>query len=134
MNCIFFIFLKKKHIKFHANRMLFNFRSINLFFMYNFRLQKLKILTFDYGIVINLWSFWNFANMENIRRKCNSKVDLSKFTSNKKYIKWSCSLSVQPILLQYFVQTLIMLGLKEFRAITNFFKEKKIIIFLKIYI
>ena len=126
--------LKKKHIKFHADQMLFTFRSINLFFMYNFRLQKLKILTFDYGIVINLWSFWNFANMENIRRKCNSKVDLSKFTSNKKYVKWSCSLSVQPILLQYFVQTLIMLGLKEFRAITNFFKEKKIIIFLKIYI
>ena len=39
LNCMFFIFLK--HIKFHANRMLFTIRSINLFFMYNFRLQKI---------------------------------------------------------------------------------------------
>ena len=29
------------HIKFHSNRMLFTIRSINLFFIHNFRFQKL---------------------------------------------------------------------------------------------
>ena len=28
----------------------------------------------------------NFARMENIRRKCNPMVNLSKFTSNKKIL------------------------------------------------
>ena len=37
--------------------------------------------------------------MKDIRRKCNSMIDLSKFTSNKKNIKWSCSLNLQPSLL-----------------------------------
>ena len=32
----------------------------------------------------SLRSSGNFANIENIIRKCNIKVDLSKFTSNKK--------------------------------------------------
>ena len=35
------------HIKFHSNRMLFTIRSINLFVIYNFKSQKLEILTFD---------------------------------------------------------------------------------------
>ena len=34
------------HVKFHSIRMLFTIRSMNLFFIYNFRLQKLEILTF----------------------------------------------------------------------------------------
>ena len=37
------IYVFKTHVKFHANRMLFTIQSINLFFMYNSRLQKLKI-------------------------------------------------------------------------------------------
>ena len=35
------------HIKFHLNQMLFTIRSINLFFIYNFRSQKCEILTFS---------------------------------------------------------------------------------------
>ena len=35
-------------------------------------------------IIIDFWSSWNFANIENIRRKFNLVVDLLKFTSNKK--------------------------------------------------
>ena len=31
------------HIKFHVNQTLFTIRSINLFLMHNFRLQKLEI-------------------------------------------------------------------------------------------
>ena len=37
------LYVLKTHVKFHTNRMLFIIRSINLFFMYNFRLQKLEI-------------------------------------------------------------------------------------------
>ena len=35
-------------------------------------------------ITIDLWFYWIFASMKDIRRKCNPMVDLSKFTSNKK--------------------------------------------------
>ena len=34
------------HIKFRSNRILFTIWLINLFFIYNFRLQKLEIITF----------------------------------------------------------------------------------------
>ena len=34
------------HVKFRSIRMLFTIRSMNLLFIYNFRLQKLEILTF----------------------------------------------------------------------------------------
>jgi len=37
------IYVFKTHVKFHANQMLFTIQSINLFFMYNSKLQKLKI-------------------------------------------------------------------------------------------
>jgi len=40
-------------------------------------------------------------------------VDLSKFTSNKKNIELSFCFSLQLSLLSYFVQNLIMLGLKK---------------------
>ena len=38
------------------------------------------------NIAIDIWSLENFASMDNIRRKCNLMVDLSKFTSNKKIL------------------------------------------------
>ena len=38
------------------------------------------------NIAIDLWSSWNFASMEDIRKKCNSMIELSKFTFNKIYI------------------------------------------------
>ena len=37
-------------------------------------------------IVIDLQYFGNFASIENTRRKCNPKVDFSKFISNKKIL------------------------------------------------
>ena len=36
-------YILNTHVKFHANRMLFTIWFINLFFMNNFRLQKLEI-------------------------------------------------------------------------------------------
>jgi len=41
-------------------------------------------------------------------------VDLLKFTTNKKIIKWSCNLNLQQSLLPKFVQSLAMLGIKIF--------------------
>ena len=36
--------------------------------------------------VTDIWYFENFANMEDIERKCNPIVDLWKFTFNKKIL------------------------------------------------
>ena len=52
-------------------------------------------------------------------------ADLSKFTSNKKNIKWICRFSLQSSLLSNFVQDLIILCLKNFMVFTIFFKGKK---------
>ena len=41
------------HIKFHSNWILFTIRSIKLFFIHNFRSQKLKILTFFFYDIAN---------------------------------------------------------------------------------
>ena len=38
-----FLYVLKIHIKFYFNRVLFTIRFKNLFFMHNFKLQKLKI-------------------------------------------------------------------------------------------
>ena len=40
------LYVFNMHIKFRSNRMLFTIRSINLFFIHNFKSQKLEILTF----------------------------------------------------------------------------------------
>ena len=53
--------------------------------MYNVKLQKLKILNI-WLMTIDIWSSWNFASIEDIRRKYNSIINLLKFTSNKKKI------------------------------------------------
>ena len=64
--------------------MLFTIWFINLNFcvILDYKNSKFKDLIDD--IIIDLWSLWNFANMEDIRRKCNPIVNLSQFTSNKK--------------------------------------------------
>ena len=40
---VYVLYVLNKHIKFHVNQMLFIIRSINLFFIHNFRLQKFQI-------------------------------------------------------------------------------------------
>ena len=37
-------------------------------------------------IAIDLWFYWNFASMEDIQRKCNSTMNLSKCTLNNKIL------------------------------------------------
>ena len=41
LDCMLIMFLI--HVIFHANRMLFTFQSINLFFIYNFIVQKREV-------------------------------------------------------------------------------------------
>jgi len=40
---LYVLYILNKHVKFCINYMLFNIKSINLFFIHNFRLQKFKI-------------------------------------------------------------------------------------------
>ena len=40
------LYILNKHINFYINQMLFIIRPINLFFIHNFRSQKLEILIF----------------------------------------------------------------------------------------
>ena len=54
--------------------------------MHNFKLKKLKFKQFIDKITIDLWFFRNFTSMEDIRRRYNQMVDLSKFTSNKRIL------------------------------------------------
>ena len=76
---------------------LFTIPSISLFFINNFKLQKLN------DKVINLGSFGNFVDLKDIKRKYNSMINLSKFTSNKKILNeivvlCSCVLKILSIL------------------------------------
>ena len=75
------LYILNTHIKFCTNQILFTvqFKTYFLYIILNY-----KILIDN--IVIDLWSFEKFANIEDIRRKCNLIVDLSKFTSNKKIL------------------------------------------------
>ena len=51
------LYIFKKHVKFHVNQMLFNTRSINLFFYVHFRLQKLKFKYLVDEIAIDFLSY-----------------------------------------------------------------------------
>ena len=48
--------------------------------------KNLQFKQFIDDISIDLYFSRNIANMENIKRKYNPMVDLSKFTSNKKIL------------------------------------------------
>ena len=45
--------------------------------MHNFRSQNLKFKHFIDNITINFLSFWNFANIKNIRKKYNLIIEFS---------------------------------------------------------
>ena len=58
------------------------FINLNFYVILDYKNSKFKDLIDN--IAIDLWSFWNFANMKNLRRKYNPMVNLSQFTSKKK--------------------------------------------------
>ena len=51
------------------------FINLNFYVILDYKNSKFKDFIDD--IVIDLWSFWNFANIKDTRRKCNSIVNLS---------------------------------------------------------
>ena len=51
------------------------FINLNFYIILDYKNSKFKDLIDD--ITNDLWSFLNFANMEDIRKKCNSIVNLS---------------------------------------------------------
>ena len=79
---MFFIFLKNKS-KFMSIvcYLLFDLFTCFLCIILDYKNSKFKYLIDN--IVTNLWFSWNFAIMEDIRRKCNPNLNLSKFTSNE---------------------------------------------------
>ena len=112
--------------------MLFTIWSINLFFINNFRLEKLKILIFDWWHCYRSLIFWKFCKY----RKCNIRVDLSKFTSNKKILSKVVALSYNKFYCQilFFIKDdllfLVILAClhKGSRSLNKFLLQKKIII------
>ena len=76
--------------------LLYDLETYFLYIILNYKNFKFKQLIGD--ITINLWSFEDFASIENIRRKCNSMMNLSKFISNKKDIKQDYNLRLKQIL------------------------------------
>ena len=69
-----------------------NFVSIGYYLLYDLEVyilciilnyKNLQFKKFIDDIAINLYFSWNFASMEDIKRRYNLIVDLSKFTSNK---------------------------------------------------
>ena len=68
--------------------------------------------------------------MKNIRRKSNPMMDLSKFTSNKKNIKWSCGTNLKPGLFVKLCLKYNYVGPKIIQGDHKYFlKVKKIINF-----
>ena len=57
------------------------FIKLNFYVILDYRNSKFKDLIDD--ISIALWYFWNFINMEDIKRKYNLIVNLSQFIANK---------------------------------------------------
>ena len=64
--------------------LLFDTKTYFLCIILDYKNLKFKYLIDD--ITIDFWSSRNFTSIEDLRRKCNPMVDLSKFISNKKIL------------------------------------------------
>ena len=73
----------KTHVKFYVSQILFIIWSINLNFyvILEYKNSKFKDLIDDK--TIDFLFSWNFASIEDIRKKYNPIVNFSQFTSNK---------------------------------------------------
>ena len=54
-------------------------------------------------MIIDIWSTWNFVSMEDIKRKYNLMVDLSKLISNKKILSEVLILSYKKVLIYIYI-------------------------------
>ena len=55
-------------------------------------------------IAIDYWFSENFASIENIKRKCNPIVDLSKFTFNKNILSEMVVLIYNQVLAKFYLK------------------------------
>ena len=62
------------------------FINLNFYVILDYKNSKFKNLIDN--IPIDIWSFLNFANMEDISRKCNPIMNFSQFTYIYIYIYW----------------------------------------------
>jgi len=76
--------------------LLFNLKTYFLCIILDNKNLKFKDLSDD--IAFDIWFFWNFASMEDLRRYCNLMVDFSKFTSNKKILSEVVVLTINVML------------------------------------
>ena len=60
------LYVFNMHVKFHVNKILFSIQSMNLYFIDNFKLQKLKIKCLIDNIAIDFLFSRNFTSIENI--------------------------------------------------------------------
>ena len=83
---MFSMFLKTCQILCQLSAIYYSIHKIIIFLciILDYKNSKFKYLIDDITIV--LWSYWKFTSIEDIRRMCNSMVDLSKFIINKKNI------------------------------------------------
>ena len=61
------------------------------------------------NIVIDFWFSKNFANIENMKRKYNPNVDLSKFASNKRILSGVVDLNYYQVCCKNFSYILLLL-------------------------
>ena len=89
------------HVKFLINQL------INLFFLHILDYKNLKFKYLIDKIVINTWFSGNFVIIDDIKKKCNPIVDLSKFISNKKILSEVVDLAMIKFLLSNFILFLV---------------------------
>ena len=87
LDCIFFKLLLNTHQIFCQLNFIYK--------ILDYKSLQFKQLIND--ITIDIQSFGNFASIEHIRRKCNSMVDLSKFTYNKNILSEVVALSYNKV-------------------------------------
>ena len=85
---LYVFYVLKTRVKFYVSQILFIIWSVNLNFyvILEYKNSKFKDLIDDK--TIDFLFSWNFASIEDMRKKYNPIVNFSQFTSNKKiYIK-----------------------------------------------
>ena len=108
----YYCLLKKKFMWVRCY-LIFHIETYFLCIILNYKNLKFKHLINN--IIIDLWSFENFVSMEDIRRKCNLMMDLSKFTSNKKILN-------EVVVLDYNQVCSLILSLSKPEIIIQLFK------------
>ena len=82
------LYILNMYVKFQSIGcyLLFNPKTYFLCIILDYKNLEFKHLINDIAIDLFFFFFGNFVSINDIRKKCNSMVDLSKFTFNKKIL------------------------------------------------